>query len=224
MQITDLQGNGQVRAGRTEIDVPHRGEISTFILPMQGPNYHNDVMKSIDSQKLIRPTTAQTLSLVDIAQQNPDEPHCAAILDKFRKNYLRTATENVSFPDGALVYDNVDGKMPSNRSALLELAQAGDSRVRFVESGFKTGWMSLDDALTNPYVIAQLGGVDMLPVFERIAKRINDKDAYVFGLSGTEQDTKRYTAVLGYYDRLNLDGDCDGNGRLGFASGVLILA
>jgi hypothetical protein len=111
MEIKQLKGNGRIRVVRTEIDVPYRGEMVTFVTPLVGPNYHRKVMRKIDSQRLLRPTASQTFSLVDLAMQNPNEQHCAKVLDKFGKNYLWTSTESLSFPEGVLVYDNVDGKM-----------------------------------------------------------------------------------------------------------------
>lgn len=220
MQTIHLKGNGQIREGRTEIDVPHLDTLKTFIYPLNGPGYHSALMQRIDEQELIRPTTAQVLSLVDLAQYNSDEPHCKNILKIFKDDYLWTATESLSFPEGVIVYDNIDGKMPTSRSALLELANSKDARVRLVEPGFKIGWMPIKDALENSYTIAQIGE-EMLPVFERIAKRLDDKKAFVAGLSGTKVDAKRYTAVIDSDGWLYLGGDFRGDGRGGYASGVI---
>jgi len=222
MAVINLNGNGQLRIGRTELDVPHLGKILTFMLPLIGPDYHKDVMGEIDSQKLYRPTTAQKLSLVDLAMQNLNEKHCAKISNRFKNNYLWTATESLSFTEGVLVYDNTDGKMPQTSEELLKLRDAKDKRVRFVKPGFEIGVMPILEFLKHPYTIAQVGE-DMLETVERVAKACHKKEAYVFGLDKANSDEKRLTALYSYWC-----GDCDGLylyggylvGDLGFASGV----
>lgn len=222
MQTIELKGNGQLREGRTELGVPHLDDRVTFVLPLNGPNYHAQVMGAIDSQELLRPTTAQVLSLIDLAQQNPEEPNCANILERFTNKYLWTSTENLSFSKGVIVYDNIDGKMPKTRRGLLELAESDDPRARFVEKGFPTGRMPLADSLNHPYIIAQIGE-KMLPVFEKIVKRLDtskEPKVYVSGLSSTSKNEKRYSAVSGYDDRFDLVGYYLDYIRVGYASGV----
>jgi hypothetical protein len=220
METTELKGNGQIRAGRIEIDVPYRDGKSTFVLPMHGPDYHSKVMGKIDSQKLLRPTTSQVLSLVDLAMQNPSEAHCKEILNRFTNNYLWSGTESMSFPEGVIVYDNVDAEMPKNTLVLRKMIKEGDRRARFVEPGFQTGDMPIEDFLSNPYTIAQVGE-EMIPVVRRVAERLRLSNAYVSGLDSSNQDVKRFTAVSGYGGRLDLDGNYDDNCRNGHASGVL---
>ena len=225
MVIITLKGNGEIRTRRrtkrTEIDAPYKGDIITFVYPMYCHGWHARVMGDIDSDNLLRPTTAETLSFVDLALQNPEELHCTEILKRFRKNCLWTGTESLSFPEGVLVYDNSDGKMPNDRTGLIKLLDKNDNRVRLVKPGFATGIMPIPKFLKHPYVIAQVGE-DMLEVVERIAESCNKKDAYVFGLDRADKDTKRYTAVdSGWYVSLSLGGGCLGDGRDGYASGVL---
>ena len=221
MAIITLNGNGQIKTGRTEIDVPHKDGIITFVYPLKGPNYHSNVMSEIDSDSLFRPTTAQTFSLVDLAIQNKNEAHCAEVLNRFKNNYLWTSTESLSVPAGVIVYDNVDGKMPANSKDLLEKLSAGDSSVRFVPKGFKTGAMPISEFLKHPYTIAQVGE-DMLETIERVAKYYHKKEAYVFGLDNAVSDTKRFTALGSIWlgCGLDLDGSCRDDGRNGFAFGV----
>jgi|GEM_PF-2678316 len=222
MEVIELKGNGQLRTGRTELDVPHLGKTLTFVLPLIGPNYHRDVMQGIDSQGLYRPTTAQIFSLVDLALQNPDEPHCAEIRNRFKNNYLWTGTETLSFPDGVLVYDNIDGKMPQTSEGLIKLADAGDKRVRLVEPDFETGWMPIPKFLKNPKTIAQVGE-EMIPIVERVAKACYKREAGVWSLGKQSSDTNRQTAVCsgGDYGRLYLYSDCHDGDGVGFGSGVL---
>ena len=224
MVVTDLKG-GQLRTGRTELDVAHLGETRTFILPMAGPGYHKDVMGQIDSQKLYRPTTAEAFSLVNVAFQNANEPNCAEIVSRLKNNYLWTATENLYIPDGVIVYDNVDGKMPSNRKDLTKRLEAGDKSVRFVPKGFKREAQSVADLLKNSYVIAQVGGEEMLPIVEQVAVNLK-RNPYVWALEDVKDDVHRFTA-LGSYGcdfRLYLDGNYRGDGNDGCASGVSVVA
>src|SRR3989344_5527727 len=125
MKIIDLKGNGRLRTerGRTELDVPHLGKTLTYVLPLIGPTYHQNAMFKIDSQNLYRPTTAHVISLVDVALQNLNDPHCADIYDKFRTRYLWTGTEITFFSEGIFVYDDIDGKMPNNSKLLIKLGK-----------------------------------------------------------------------------------------------------
>ena len=221
MEVHNLIGNWELRIGRTELDVPHLGKILTFILPLIGPDFHKNVMDKIDSQELYKPTTAEVLSLVNLALQNKEEPYCAEILRRFKGGYLWTATESLSFKDGILVYDNIEGKMPQTSKGLLDLVNAKDKRVRFVNPGFETGYMPISEFLKNPYAIAQIGE-NMMETAEKVAKAFHKKEAYVNGLDRSSSDTKRLTALYSsWYDsRLNLNGNCLGGNYDGCVSGV----
>jgi len=221
METRALEGGGKIRIARTEIDIPHRGEIVTFVTPLVGPNNYPKVMGEIDSQGLLRPTTAQTFSLLNIALQNEDEPGFADLLRIFRDDYLWTSTRSTAFPGGVLVYDDIDGTMPSDSVGLLKLIEVGDKRVRLVKLGFKTRYMPISDLLKNPYLVAQVGGEDMLPIVEKVAKAVDKKETYIHGVDHSEVKDKRYTALDGYGGGLGVDGDYrdgDGDGR---AFGVL---
>src|SRR3989344_1296591 len=221
MKVTKLKGNGQLRIVRTELDVPHLGKTLTFMLPLIGPDYHGNAMAEIDSQGLYRPTTAEVLSLVDLALQNKNEPYCAEILRRFKENYLWTATESLSFKDGILVYDNIEGKMPQTSKGLLDLVNKKDERVRLVNPGFKRGSMPISEFLKNPYAIAQIGE-NMMETVERVAKAFNEKEAFVYDLDNLDSDVKRLTAVNSDWSgsRLALNGDYHGGNDSGCVSGV----
>lgn len=222
METKELKGNGKIFVARTEIHVPHLGKVLAFSLPMAGPSYFKNVMGAIDSDKLLRPTTAQALSLVDLALQNPGEEHCKDILSKFRSNYFWTSTENLWGDNDIIVYDNVDGTMPSDRKSLVKRHKDGDKAVRIVPYGFKTERQSVDELLKNPYVIAQIGNKDMLDVVKRVAEGVSKNKPYVWALSPTKADAKRYTALYSGWDsgRLDLIGSYVGDSGGGCASGV----
>jgi len=222
MTITNLKGNGQLRTGRTELDVPHLGKILTFVLPLIGPNYHANVMGEIDKQSQSRPTTAQTISLVDLALQNQDVAHCAEVVQKFKDNYLWSATEGTSFSEGYLAYDNIDGKMPSDSESLVRMVLDRDSRVRLVKPDFKIGYFPLKDFLKHPVLVAHVGE-EMIPTVERIAKTLNKTGGYVYAVNSSKSDDEKLTAV--YSDRddygLSLNGSYHDGNYYGYASGVL---
>ncbi|MBS3072803.1 hypothetical protein J4477_03145 [Candidatus Pacearchaeota archaeon] len=221
MKVIDLKGNGQVRISAIEMDVPYLGKTITFILPLIGPDYHQNVMDSINNAKLSRPTTAQTLSLVDLALQNPKEVNCREVLTRFKENYLWTSTEGLSFSDGYIAYDNMDGKMPQTSNELVKMLDAKDQRVRLVKPGFKTGYLPMNEFLKHPVLTAHVGE-EMIPIVERVAKQLNKNGGYVFAVDKSESDTKKLSAVdSGRYDvRLLLDGVFGDSLRGGYASGV----
>jgi hypothetical protein len=218
-----LKGNGQLRTGRVALDVPHLGNPKTFMLPLIGPDTHGNVMSEIDRENLYRPTTAEVFSLVNLALRNPKEPHCATIIYRFRNNCLWTATETLSFRDGVIVYDNIDGKMPKTSRGLLQLIEAGDRRVRLLKPDFKTGCMSLVNFLKNPYTIAQVGE-EMISVVERVAKACHKTRAGILSLEKQrlDIDANRQTAVCLDKNRgsLVLDGCYRGYSNGGYCSGL----
>ena len=208
MQTKELNGNGKIVVARTEIYVPHLGEVLAFSLPMNGPNYFNGVMSAIDADKGLRPTIAQTFSLVDLTLQNPEDEHCKNILSKFRNNYFLTATENLWGKDDVIVYDNVDGKMPSDRKSLIKRHKDGDKAVRIVPYGFQTETQSVDELLKNPYVIAQVGDKNMFEAVKRVVEGVSKDKPYVWALGPQNSDVKRYTSLSSDWTggRLVLDG------------------
>ena len=222
MEVTKLKGNGKIVTARTEIYVPHLDEVLAFSLPTVGPSHFNRVMAAIDEDKGLRPTTAQTFSLVNLALQNPDEEHCKDILGKFRDNYFWTSTENLWDKEDVIVYDNVDGKMPSDRESLIKRYKDGDKAVRIVPYGFQKETQSVEELLKNPYVIAQVGNKDMIDVVKKVAEGISKNKPYVWALNTPQKDVKRYTALYSDWGdgRLGLGGSCNDDGRNGYASRV----
>ena len=220
METKELKGNGKIAVARTEIYVPHLNESLAFSWPMEGPNHFKDVMCAIDLDKRLRPTTSKTFSLIDLALQNLDEKHCKDIISKFRNNYFWTSTENLWTPGEVIVYDNIDGKMPSDRESLIKRCKDGDKAIRIVPYGFKTEKQSIDEFLKNPYVIAQIGDKNMLDVVKRVAEGINKP--YIWVLNKPQRDMRRYFALdSGGEDfGLRMIGDHGGRSNHGYASGV----
>jgi hypothetical protein len=227
MQVKQLAGNGKIVIARTEVYVPHLGEVLAFALPMTGEGTYNGVMGAIDSEKLARPTTAQTFSLVDLALKNRNDEHCRDLLSKFRNRYFWSATENLWGKEDVIVYDNVDGKMPTDRASLIKRMQDGDKAVRVVKyDEFSAGSQSVTDLVKNPYVLAQVGNNRDFAedVIARVAKGVSQIQPHVWALGPQNSDVKKYTALGSncYYGGLNIFGNFVGDFSGGYASGVRI--
>lgn len=222
--ITKELNGGRIRIARTEMDYKHGNGSLTSAYPLEGPGTYQKVMGAISKGKLIRPTTAQTFSLIDFALSNPDDEQCKDIVSKVKSNWLWTATENLWGKEDVIIYDNVDGDMPSDRASLIKRMKDGDKAVRVVPYGFKTGSQSVSDLVVNPYIIGQVGDKNFAEdIVARVAEKISKLNPYIYALDPQSRDLKRYTAVSsGWFDgRLGVDGYCRVDGDFGCASGVL---
>src|SRR3989338_8564127 len=150
------------------IHVPYQSG-NAFVLPVRGKATHEDVMRAIDNDNLLRPTSAQTLALIRLALQNPTDEALGKVADIIENGYFWTSTENLFVPDGIFVYDNLDGKVTRERADLSKRLAASDPSVRFVPYGFKIGNQALPEFLSNPYVIAQFGE-DSLGTLEEVIR------------------------------------------------------
>ena len=223
--ITKELNGGRIRIARTEMDYKHGNGSLTSAYPLEGPGTHQGVMGAITEGELLRPTTAQTFSLIDFALSNPDDEQCKDIVSRVRKQWLWTATENLWGNEDVILYDNVDGKMPSDRASLIKRMKDGDKSVRVAKYGFKTEGQSVSDLVANPYIIAQVGDKDFAEdVVARVAKKISKRNPYVYALSPQNRDLKRYTAVNSDWvgDGLYVVGDYHDAYDNGYASGVLL--
>lgn len=223
---TKLEDNRIIRTVRTEINVPHLEEIITlegiitFGLPLVGPDCYQEVMGKISQEGMLRPTTAQTFSLIDWALRNPDEEHCKDILFKLRNDYwLWTSTKRLYTPNEVIVYDDVDGNMPSDKKSLKRFKDR-DTSIRVVPYGFKTKSQSISELVKNPYIIAQVGNKDFAEdVVARVAEKISGNNPYVWALDPVNKDTKIYSALFSCYGSGLYVGGCHGEWG-GYASGV----
>jgi hypothetical protein len=197
METKGLVGNGELLVERVEtprgISIPNGREIIAYGFPMEGPGTFKDVMAAVDKRGT-RQTTRQAILLADLLMQNENEPHLATPLTKFKQNYFWTSTQATSFVGGVFFYDNVDGTMPSSSDKLTGLCLKKDSRVRFVEPGFRTGAMPISKFLKHPVVIAHIGE-EMIDAAERLVKKCYQKEAYVYAIDRADKDTLTYSAL-----------------------------
>ena len=166
----------------------------TDVKEIIGPEDYNHVMQAVSNKGLVRPTSAQLISLLNDSYQNAGSTLSADIVDKFEHHYLWTATEHITLPNqGILIYDNIQGeKLPIDR--LVAMHNARNERVRFAPYGFKTKTQSISDFLSNPLVIEHFGEAAM-PIVEEIVKRLKF-EPYVSALLESEKSERRYCALL----------------------------
>jgi|TARA_Y100000310_G_scaffold334747_2_gene415157 hypothetical protein len=169
MTIRDVYGF--VEQGIQKIHVKYKDETIIFVSPSKGPGTYTGVMKALRKDKLLMPTTAQTILLFAYAMQNKDEPVCASIVSRFESKYthLWTCTENLYEKGGVYLYDNPDGKLNVKDKAGLDSHPA-----RFVKYGFKQENKSFSDFVENPYILAQVDGdPNIAQMIVEIAKSYN---------------------------------------------------
>ena len=225
METKELNGKGKIVLGRDEIYVPHLGEVLAFRLPMTTPNSFYNVRLAIDKDMSLRPTTAQAFSLIYLALQNPDDPDCKNILNGFKNYSFLTSTENLWGKKDVIVYDNVDGRMPSDRDSLLKRYRAGDKAVRVVKYGFRNEERSDRDFIKNPYVIAQVGDGAMLNVVSKASIELGTDKFCIWGFSDplgvlNKEDFQRNTVLRKWPYRGEFVLDGSENGANVFSSGV----
>ena len=231
IETKELEG-GRIRLGRIEMDYRHRDETLTSVYPLAHQGYFQRVMGNITARKLLRPTTAQTFSLIDFALNNPDSQECKDIISIVNYEGLWTATENLWGDKDVIIYDNVDGKMPTDRKSLIKRMKDGDKSVRVAPYQFKSrGSQSISDFVTNPFIIGQVGDGDFAEeVVARVAKRISTLKPNVLNflpyacLLLPIVDTHTFTLITSKdeYSKYGLTINSDRNAAcMGCASGVV---
>jgi hypothetical protein len=172
----------EVKEGRrTTIVVPHQGRRITFVAPNFGSSTYNAVGEQIDNARLLRPTFAETVSLVYSATQNPDNKYAKQVLDILKKRWFwGFNTTRYEPKQGAFISDR-------NRKEVN------------VPFGFKTGENSLEEFVNNSFVLALAEGEEGAEKLVKIAKSLRLKP-YVQSFEGVNSTEKRVSALysLGY--------------------------
>ena len=149
-----------------QIGVPESDGGYIFEFPMFGPGNHETVMNIIDSEGLLRPTLSQILLFVERADRNIRKRTLNDISVNLRSGYIWTATEKFSRAEGVYIYDNIDRKMPEDESELIKMYERGDSRIRFVERGFKDGDLPINESWGSEYILGLIGGKQYLRFYQ----------------------------------------------------------
>ncbi len=187
----------EVKEGRTTITVPHQGKRITFVAPYAGPLNYNAVGKKIDKARLLRPTFAETVSLVYSATQNQDNKYAQQVLDILKNSWF--------WGFNGIIYKPKEGAFISDRNRK-------DIHVPF---GFKTGENSLEEFVKNPFVLALVEGEEGAEKLGKIAKSLKliPHVWSFYKVSSTEKRVARLSSDGD--DRLDVDGgsfdvNCDG--------------
>jgi len=214
-----LKGHGKIIAPpptRIEMQIPHKKDTLTFVYPLIKPRRYDDIEdfeKSVYSKGFLIPTTAQAISLLDVAMKNPKEKHCKEILYALDVGGMLTSTQYVCVTDfewkecgryeqRIIYYDNPDGKIRPIKKRLIEYVKKRDKRFKCVQDYSNNCSFSNDIGLkiNNPHITAQVGK-GMTSKLKRVANCRGDDPsvncwipwAYSFGnfkastyLSGSE--------------------------------------
>ena len=212
------------RGATTEIDVPHAGDISTFIHPKSGPGTYAQVQEEITGVGLLPPPMAETASLVYAAFQG-DEQELQDIRQTMKNRWLWAFTGTLYVPNkGVYIQDHpeIRNGMPFMQEVdLVAKLESNAPGVRFVPFGFKTEDMTSHELSKNAYVIALAGeeGADKLA---EIADRHKVKKPYLWSFESIDEPLASVSALYSYLGGRGLlvvGGDFGGSGG-GCAFGV----
>lgn len=222
----------KITRGRIEVEVPHQGDKLTFVWPIKGPETYANVKEQIESNGLVAPTMAQTVSLVYTANQNSNEPEFNEVISRLDNNCLWGFNGVLYLPrgegdyqNGAIIQDNPqikDGRVFLDKSELIKkLGVPEDKSVRFVPFGYKLSVQTASELAKNPFVIGLAGEEGAEKLAKVSEKYINNPRVWSF-----DNVEEEIAGVSGLYsnwddDRLDVDGNYNGDLSSGYAFGVL---
>lgn len=136
---------------RRELVVPHEGKEIRFAYHNGGDNYdlleltnldwgltYKECTRRIDSMGLIRPTSAQTASLINELAKAENGPmkyifSSTKSIFEFTENFY-TKKDCGKYSNGIFLYDNLqDAPLSANIKTLIKKLESGDNSVRFVK-------------------------------------------------------------------------------------------
>ena len=207
--------------GKSYLTVPHEGGELSFAYPAFRGNYGN-VAKQIDNEKLKRPNSSKTASLVYDAWKSPKEQYSSEIISILKDNCLWEFTGNLYLPkldeeiNNGVILDldsqnlkfNENGKLVMDKNSLVQRLKNNDSLVKFVPFGFKTGKQNLIEFEKNPYIQAKYGKEGAEKIAE-IASKYKNKP-YINSFNSVDQEEARMSALVRSWNfggRLSVYGD-----------------
>ena len=209
--------------GRTKLTTSHNGKDITFLHPVYGPNNYTNVGLQIAQNSLIRPTMAQTISLVHAAFNSGDK-YRDEIKSIMESGWLWAFTGSLYIPNKGVYTEDVPRRrnnMPLMKEhELIRRLEKNDPSVRFVPFGFKVGEMSLRELADNGYVKA-LAGEESAEKLAEVASKFRG-NPILFSLDNTKEPTTRVSALGSdrvLSGRLYVDGS-HGNDMGGYAFGI----
>jgi len=144
----------KVKEERITITVPHQSREITFVAPSYGPGTYNEVGEQIDKAGLLRPTFAETVSLVHSAVQNRDNKYTAKIIKIYRHHVF---------------WGFNDLEKRHNEGVLI----SGRNRNICVPFGYKKSEHALEKLVKNPFVLALAEGKEGAEKLAEIAESCN---------------------------------------------------
>lgn len=214
----------KVEEGRTRLITSHNNQDLVFLHPRYGPGTYANVGSEIEGDGLYRPTMAEIASLVHGAF-NSDDTYSKGIKKTMKDHWLWGFTGILYVPEkGAYFQDDPEtkGGMPfMDESELVKRLEAGDSSVRHVPFGFKTGSQSPIELARNPFIIGLVGQEGAGKLGE-VADKHRVKP-YLWSFESVGQSTTRASALGSGWAvdrRLLVGGGIHGDGRVGCAFGV----
>ena len=213
----------RIKEGHTELTVDHEGKDLTFLYPSNGPDSYFNVRDTIQKDKLVLPTLAETASLLYAAYHSEDK-YSNEIKQLIKDKWLWAFDKNLYVPNkGVYIYpEAISAGKDLEESELVKMLEANDKSIRFVPfDNFKIQNMSSLELAKNDYVRALAGdeGAEKLP---EVAEKFNKK-SYLWALNSVNEPTTRVSALDSDWDfghRLGVDGNNFGVSGYGHAFGV----
>ncbi len=212
-------------------EIPHEGGKRSFQYPAFKGNY-GIVAEQIDSNRLKRPNSAETASLVYDAFQNQEGKYESEIIKILKDRWLWEFTGNLYLPksneeinNGVILETNpaiTNGKLDMNKKSLIKRLQDSDSLVKFVPFGYKTGEQTGFELMKNPYIVARYGEEGAQKITE-VASEYKENPR-LWSFDSVDEEKTRISALDdwgGFSGGLIIDGYYWGDNDVGCAFGVL---
>jgi len=190
----------QVKEGRTLIRVSHQNENITFVAPYFGPAHYDEVGNQIDRAGLLRPTFAETVSLVYSAIENKDNKYAKQVLGILNDGYNFWGFNKIKYNPKVGVW--ISDRNRKNVHVPFEL---------------KTGKNSFNELVVLALAEGEEGVEKLVKITKSLKKKSYD---WSFDLENVDSTEYNRVASLESHDRAIYCGrycNCDG----GCAYGIL---
>ena len=195
----------EAKVGKTYLTVPHKGGSLTFQYPSFEGTYEK-VAEQIDKEKLKRPNSPETASLVYDAWKNPKGKYESEIVKILKDAWLWEFTGNLYLPksneevnNGVILEYNPtieNGKLAMDKSSLIKRLNENDSNVKFVPFGYKLENQKPSELEKNPYIIARYGEEGAEKIAEVASKYRSSP--YLWSFNSVDEEKTRMSALGGF--------------------------
>jgi hypothetical protein len=198
-------------------DIAHKEGKLTFQYPAFRGN-PLEIAEQIETERLKRPGSSETASLIYDAFKKPKEKYESEIIDILNNEcfveytgilYLPKLT-NKEIHTGVIIEHNPKmnrgKKLKMDEDDLIKRLQKNDPLVKFVPLGYKIGEQKSSELEQNPYIIARYGkeGAEKIA---KIASKYREKP-YLWGFDSSEKKIAKLPVLRRYKyfgDRLDID-------------------